>query len=552
MTLTQPWALGLLALAAPVVLAYLYRRNRGKRAVPSAILLRVIRDDQPSARRARARLRHHLSLALVLAALAAAALAAIGPTTGAGRARRVIVVVDTSASMGARDGDGGDRLTRAADALDRLARDLGGDDELALIATGASAGVVVAPTRAHADVVGRARALAAAGAAGANTDDALAFRLADGLCRDPALTTIVVVSDGAGLAAPPTRCPLRHVAIGRAAANLGVTALSARLVDGLGLYDVHVAVGSTADIERRVEVTLTVDGEAVEVVGLDVPAGGDADRTLRVMIDGGRTLTAAVRPGDGGAAADALALDDRAAIPLPDHGPVPVLLVTRRPRSPMAEVLRLHPQVRLAVAAPDALPPDPVALIVLEDEPVGPLPPAPHVVGLGVVPPGAPLGLGAAAGERAIVRWDFDAPWFRFLDLRDVVVARARLVTGGVPIVESGAGPLVASASWDDRALLVTGFTIADTDLSLRAAFPNLIANLVDWAAPRRASTAPRTGVLAAAESHLGPAALPGEPAAAARGWRGDAVVARLAILAAIALLLAEQVVSLARRRRAS
>ena len=551
MTVTQPWALALLALAAPIVVAYLFRLHNQRKPVASTILLRVLRDPQPAAQRARAKLRHRISLAMILAGLAFAVIALARPTVGGRGRQRIIVVLDTSASMGARDHGGGTRLTRAADELEIIADGLGPQDQLALITTGASAGVEVPPTTAHADAVLRGRALAAAGGAGANAADELALRLADALCREPARTRIVVLSDGAGLTVPPGRCPRHRIAIGRAADNLGVSALSARLVDGLGTHDVHLAVTSSATEARTVNVTLAVDDRVLDIIPLEVPAGGTAERSLRMMIDGGERLRASLG-GDGAQPDDALIADDVASVALPDAGPVSVLLVTSRPASLLAEALRVHPRARLTLAAPGALPAGPFDLILLEDDPKMAMPISGHIVGFGLVPVGAPLALGNVAAERGVVRWDFDASWFRYVDLRDLFLTTAKVVTGGRAIIDSASGALAASARWGDRELIVTGFSVGDTDLGLRAAFPNLVANFIDWAAPAGPPPSPPQGVLAASESDLTPR-LPDPTAAAAGALGGSGYGLFLfAALAAIALLLAEQTFSIVRRWRTS
>lgn len=574
MTLAQPWALALLTLAAPVVAAYLFRLHNQRRPVASTILLRVLRDPQPAAQRARAKLRHKLSLALILAGLLFAVLALVRPTVGGRGRQRVIVVLDTSASMGARDHGGGTRLERAAAELTTIADDLGPDDQLALITTGATAGVEIPPTTRHADLVLRARELARTGAAGDNGGDELALRLADGLCRDPAHTRVLVLSDGAGLTVPPGRCPRGQRMIGRAADNLGISALSARLVDGLGVHDLHLAVSSSATTARTVQVTLAVDDRVLDVIPLEVPAGGTAERSLRMVIDGGErlraSLTGAAGPGSPhrptrswrvgaepvpvtirGTPDDALAADDQASISLPDAGPVSVLLVTTRPASLLASALQVHPRARLTIAAPGALPAGPFDLVLLEDAPTMAVPASGHVVGFGLVPTGAPLALGAEASERGVVRWDFDAPWFRYVDLRDLFLTSARVVTGGRPIIDSASGPLAAIGRWDDRELIVTGFAVGATDLGLRAAFPNLIADLIDWAAPAGAPWPPPEGVLAAAETELTPR--PPDPALAAGALAGGGAghgLFTFAALAAIALLLAEQALTITRRHR--
>ena len=537
MTLAHPWAFALAALAAPVIAMYLYRMHRARKSVSSAILLRLIRDDRPATRNARSRLRHKVSLALVLAALVLAIIALAGPRIGGGRAARVVIIFDRSASMGARDPSA--RLVAASDEVSAVVDRANDGDEIALIAAGGEPGVVVAPTRSHAEVEAGAAAIVARGAIGDNSGDAIAFRLADGLCRDPDRTRIVVISDGAGLSLPPLRCPVETIGVGRPARNVGLAGLSVRSVDGLGSYDVHLALASSFTDPRNVDVTLAVAGEVVDVVRFDVPANGDIERTVRVVIDKGidRILTAVITPVEG----DALPLDDRAEVALTGSGPVSVLLVSDRPKSLVAEALRLHPRVELEIAKPDALPANRHDLIVLESSTARALPPAAHVIALGVAVKDSPLSLGDKQDKRTITRWDFDAPWFRYVDLRDVVVAKARTVSGGRSVVDCDAGPLVASALWDGREIVTTGFAIDETDLTLRAAFPNVIANFVDWAAPAT-QAASLHGVLSAAESHVTPRAL--SSTSKAQTSHDGPWFARLALIIALVLLLAEQVYS--------
>jgi hypothetical protein len=216
--------------------------------------------------------------------------------------------------------------------------------------------------------------------------------------------------------------------------------------------------------------------------------------------------------------------------------------VTSKPQSLVEEALRVHPRVALDVAAPGALPPAPHDLIIVESDPKGALPPASHVVSLGVSL--GPLALGAEAKDKAIIRWDFDAPMFRYVDLRDLIIQRANVIAGGRSIAESGSGSLIAMTTWDKRELIVTGFSVDDTDLTLRAAFPNLVANFVDWSAPVSRTEPPR-GVLSVAETQNQPRALPGSAVATPSRWTDAPWLARLAVLIALALLVLEQALAL-------
>jgi hypothetical protein len=168
-----------------------------------------------------------------------------------------------------------------------------------------------------------------------------------------------------------------------------------------------------------------------------------------------------------------------------------------------------------------------------------------------------PLTLGAEAKDKAIIRWDFDAPMFRYVDLRDLIIQRTNVVSGGRSIAESGSGSLISRAIWPrvepggpgptggaDRELIVTGFSVDDTDLTLRAAFPNLVANFVDWSAPVSKTEPPR-GVLSVAETQNQPRALPGSAVAVPSRWTDAPWLARLAVLIALALLVLEQALAL-------
>src|SRR3569623_1735354 len=169
---------------------------------------------------------------------------------------------------------------------------------------------------------------------------------------------------------------------------------------------------------------LTADGASVDVIAVDIPAAGQAERTVRESVERGHLLVATIPAGD------SRALDDRAEAPLASDGPVSVLLITNKPQSLTEEALRVHPRVALDIAKPGALPAAAHALIVVADAPGAPLPPAPHVVALGVPLGGAPLALGDQAAAKGHERWDYDAPYFRYVDLRDLIIMNASVVTG--------------------------------------------------------------------------------------------------------------------------
>ena len=185
----------------------------------------------------------------MLIALLAATVALVGPRAAwRSKSARTVIVLDRSASMGARD-RGRCGSTRAADGEVELVDRTGDGEEIALVARRRRGGDRGGADANHGDIVDAVRGHREAGATGDNRNDALAFRLADGLCRI-ASARRRDRSDGGGLAAPHIECRVQSLPIGKDAGNLGITGLSSHALDGLGGYDIHIAIGSTHTTEQ--------------------------------------------------------------------------------------------------------------------------------------------------------------------------------------------------------------------------------------------------------------------------------------------------------------
>jgi hypothetical protein len=281
---------------------------------------------------------------------------------------------------------------------------------------------------------------------------------------------------------------------------VGINALSVREADALGLAEVYLAVTADRDAPSEVEVELLLDDQLMEVVPLDLPAEGEVKRLLRVPMPPGRRVTARLRdPG-----LDLLPADDEAWAPRRIGGRVRTLLVTDTRLSFTAEALRLHPRVDLSVIGPtDQTPAERFDLVVLEAErSAAALPEATHVVVFGG-PSGSSPTTPTASGRSTtdlgfairkagvtgaeIVRWSFDDPLFRFVSFDEVQVPRANVLEvgeGQTALVDSDLGPLAVLGSTADQQRIAFGFRPHETDFVLRVGFVNLVANLVEWAAP--------------------------------------------------------------------
>lgn len=527
MNLAQPWALALAALALPVVAAYFHQRRKTPLRVPSAMLFRVIAGQTTPRSRSMARPRHLLSLLLVLLALAGLVAALVDLRRDEEQPRNYIVVLDTSASMGAvAVGDDRSRLQEAVERLEDSVGRLGQQDRVALITAGERAVVRVGLSEDHGRVLEVARQQIPAG----TSDGApAALRIADAMCRANEHAAVVLLSDGVGVSAPSTQCAIEHVPIGRIGPNVGISALSVREADALGLAEVYIAVTSDLEQPKEIEVELLLDDQLAEVVPFDLPAAGEVKRLLRVPLPPGRRVTARLRE----VGTDVLAADDVAWAPRRLGNRVRALLVTDSRLSFTAEALGLHPRVDLSLIGPnDQTPIEAFDLVVLEAERTAALPQTSYVVSLGV--PATALGIVARqppVDDPEIVRWSFDDPLFRFVSFDEVQVPRATVLEvgeGQTALIDSDQGPIALTGSSEGRQVVAFGFVPHESDFVLRVGFVNLMANLVEWAAPPRAEPSEDTEAFAlpAIESHVDP---PPQISGTARGEFTGPVRSRMA-----------------------
>ncbi len=517
-----PWALGLLALALPLTALYFRRRARQTRTVSSLELWRAVQSQIPQATGLR-RIRLDGSYALHLAALGLIAFALAGPVMRARvrPAASLVLVVDTSASMAARD-PAGTRLDAARHAALRALDALPRSAEVSVVNAGCSPRMVAAPTPDH---EAARRALDALRPEGCGGDLTRALTLAtDRLRGASASRRVMVFTDAVTRAdALPVDLPVpvEVVRVGSPVANVGIVDFEVRedpAADPAGPRRLAVFVGLlAAHLDRPRDVTLTLDrlvGDRTERVAV---------RTLR-LADGrsSATLPVALDPADpadllraalhlDGTPDDGQPLDDLAWAPIPTAGVLPVRLVAESPGpSPwIARALRADRSLRVEELRPGpwaALSSRPFeGLTVLH----GSLP--------AEMPPGSTLAFlrGPTRASRAVgfdlgpatpgARWTDTAPSevrVRFVGVADVHVGGARPVTvdpGAVALVTSTAGPLVAARDTARGSVTLVGFDPDASDWPLRPGFVFFLRGATEHARARRqglALEARRTGTV--------------------------------------------------------
>jgi Ca-activated chloride channel family protein len=486
--MVAPLALfGLVAL--PIIVAfYMLRLRRRDVPVGSTFLWQqLIRDVEANAPWQRLRFSWLLLVQLLIALLVV--LAATRPFTAGSSelAANVVLVVDTSASMGAVDDDG-PRIAAARDAARDVVDRIPDGGVVTVVAADDTAHVLVSETDDRAAALDAIDRLEATQLPGDFTD---AFALATALAERDADSTVVLVTDAGTERLPPggIDSPVQVERVGASDDNQAIAALSALRRSGGAQLDVFVAVANhgSADVTRRLE--LYADGELADARDLQLGAGARSEALVSTIPPSATVLEARL------AGEDALAVDDRAYAVVADEERTRALLVGPG-NTYLENALALLPRLEL-FAVGEAGYEDALAEAEREDAPYGLLifdrfvPDAEPRLPLLYVDPPEDGRFGTVGGRieaPVIDRAAADEPLLRFVDLSTVHLGRAReigLADGVRPLVESTAGaPLVAAGQVGGARVALVGFALSESDLPLQVAFPLLMSNLVDYLLP--------------------------------------------------------------------
>ncbi len=495
MGLLAPLALGFLPIAGLIIILYLLRLQRPETGVSSLFLWRsLLRDQEANAPWQRLNASLLLLLQLVIALGLILALARPWATTATTGGRDLLLVIDTSASMGATDGgDSGEtRLAAAVRLAAARVAALPSNGSAAIITAADQARVVLPATR---DPATLQRALAGLQVVPTSTDLGAALTLAAGIAAALPDPQVVVYSDGRF---PDPRhtvadlpAPIEFVPVGRPSPNQAVVALDLRRDTGNLTLAAQVLNTADVTVTRRLDVDL--DGVAWAGRALTLPPGAATAVTLDNLPP--RTQVAHVHL----AGADALAVDDDAWAVNRQAEPAPVLLVTGGNLF-LQNALVLLPEVSLSRTAPADYAPMLTATLTVFDRfvptatlPAGNLlfvdPPAssPLFQVSGVISAPVPLVPPAPAAALTPGPGPAGDPLLQYVDLSDLHVARAAHLVKpdwARVVIDSADGPLLLAGEVGGRRVAILAFDLHDSDLPLQTSFPLLMRNLVGYLQP--------------------------------------------------------------------
>lgn len=505
--------------AGVITLLYLLRMRRRQVIVPFAALWEQVTRESES-RRLWRKLRRLLSwlIQLMLLALVCLALGDPRPETWLRDPATTAIVIDTSASMAAAADDEGN--TRLGLALERARAEIEalGPADRALIITAGSEVSVPAPITGESATLLRAideKITVGPGEA----DLSRALLLARNALSGRSSPRILVLTDGAldvaGLEAI-RRCTERSQHEGESACevltigaehevgNVAITAFAARRYpSNRDKVEVLVEVQNLGQKPARFELRVTADGLPVGGKTLEL-GGGQRVREVLPKLEAARErLVAELVALEGDPASqEALgpAIDDRAFAVIPPLDPMEVVLVTDGSNLFLeAALLILDDYVRLTtltVAQGDASAPAiETADVVFYDVGGARLPDPLPLTNLVIFDPhrheDSPV---AIAKQRELKgprlsEQKKDHLLLEGVVFKDVNMHRGTsfdMVPGDVALVGHLGEPMVVLRE-AEHGLLVIGFDPRQSDLALRAAFPLLIANVVDYFGMREA-----------------------------------------------------------------
>ncbi len=542
MSFLNPWfAAALAAVVVPALLIlYFLKLRRREQLVPSTLLWkRAVQDLQVNA--PFQRLRRNLLLLLQLLILIAAILALARPIVQSSvtDADRVVLLLDRSASMQAREGDR-TRLDEAKEQATRLVRTFnrraqgwrsfftfGGAEartQVMLIAFSDRATILSPFTTNTADLADVIERLEPTDG---RTDLREAIGLAEAYLSPPTRSTdqtpvsaespprLVLISDGRipDLARTSVRGgTLELLRVGRAEDNVGITVLrTQRNYEQPERVEVFLTVENFGPDPVSTDITLHVDGKlrAVEALELtarppewpppgarseeaeSAPAGGNHIRALSfpVLLDRAAVVEARLsRP-------DALGVDNTATAVVPAPRRQRVLVVTDGQFPFLDSVIRGLPlqefpfvtpaQYEAGEGGPYESDGQSTYDVVIFDKYVPTELPAGNYLFLGAIPRDVGIeDTGETAIHHPLIWWDETHPILRYVSLDFVYVAESRLVKvppSAETLVEGPRGPVLFRYATKGRQYLVLTFPVEASTWWSKLSFGVFIYNAIRY-----------------------------------------------------------------------
>ncbi len=485
MSLLAPASLALLGLLPVIVLLYFLKLKRREEPIASTYLWRrAIEDMRVNALFQRLRQNLLLWLQLLLLVLLVMALARPAMRVRRREGRRYICLIDTSASMSARDVTPS-RLAAAKHQALELVANMRRFDRMMLMTFDVKPAVLVPFTNAKSQL--RA-AIEGIRTRETSTDLSQAVDLIAALGPEVHGAHLYLLSDGNFDTRTVSEAPgveFHYVRIGEGRENLGITALDARRsIEYWGQPQTFVRLQNFGSMDANTRLELYLDGELFDARSVKVPTGESA---AVVFSDPGLPagLVRVVLAED-----DDLAADNTAWLSLTAPRQVQTLIVSPGNyflelairKDPLCAPVFMSPEDFDAGVTSGHLVLSDFDLVIFERHAPASLTPGAYLF-LGAVPPIEGFSTTGEVKEPVVVDWDDVHPINQYVTYANLVLESSLGLVGPPDAhtrVDSDAGPIILWwSSAPGYRLVVVGFDLFASRWPLRTSFPVFLANAV-------------------------------------------------------------------------
>ncbi|MGH9663701.1 MAG: vWA domain-containing protein, partial [Bryobacteraceae bacterium] len=475
------------AVSAVVVALYLLDRSRRRQIVATLRFWNT--SEIPDERKHRRRIQQPWSLLLQVLSLALLLLAIAQLRLGSRDAssRDHVLILDTSAWMGARAAQGTlmDEERRAA--LGWLHALPAGDRVMVVRADALATPATVFES--NRGVVEEAIRSSQAGSSALNLDQALEFAKQAQKLNGRRAGEIAFA--GAGrvreqeLAMPHPAVPnLRMLAIREPIENCGLRKVGLRRsASDPDVWEIFVAVKNYSAAQRAVDLALQFGGAPVGSRRLVLKPGAEEESTFRWRTRAAGWLEARLLT------PDAFPRDNRALLEVPAAASLQVVVYSDDP-SLLKPVLTANPSVHADFENPARYNPSTKAQIVIFDRFAPPA--APKANTIWIEPPArqSPIPVRSEKNNVQLARWNSADLLGAGLHATDVQLGSTEVFTpdaGDIPVAEIDSGPVILARPArppEHKKLLVMGFSPFRTTMKYQLSTPLLFANILRWMAP--------------------------------------------------------------------
>ena len=488
----------LFGLALPIVLLYILKLRRRREPVSTLMFWeQLFREKQTTS--LFQKLKHLLSLLFQLLFLALLALAIARPQFAfiTKAARRIILIIDHSASMNALESSdeeresnrvaSNSRLDSAKQRALRMVEGLRLMDEMMVISCHAKP-TIHSPFTNHQKSL--RQAIQSIQPTDINTNLEPALDLAYAVAQTKPSAEIVIFSDFQAVSEdmltqlqnPGEEISLHPIQVGAASDNVGITQFRVRksLVNASD-YQTLLTVINASEEEKKCNVELYFNEDLFDVRPYTLAPGESKSEIFSNFTFEGGQLKAVLD------VADALRTDNVAYAALPKREHIPVLLVTEE--NPFLEkALAVDEILGLTVTTPGNYDANAIGYHIVIFDRFNPptLGDGNYVI---IYPPknsDAPASwkIGAPLETPIITDWERTHPILRHVHLENVQIGEAYHVTPPATaevLARSFEAPVLFVEVTPNRKIVFAAIDILQSDLPLRIAFPVIIANTIQW-----------------------------------------------------------------------